>query len=43
MASRKIAVEWPEEARADMRAIDRATAMHILHCLARYLKTGAGT
>ena len=42
MAARKIAVEWQEEARADMRRIDRATAVQILHCLARYLKTGVG-
>jgi mRNA-degrading endonuclease RelE of RelBE toxin-antitoxin system len=42
MAASKIAVEWPEEARADVRRIDRATAMQILYCLARYLKTGVG-
>lgn len=39
---RRIVVEWPDEARADVRRIDRATAMQILHCLTRYLKTGAG-
>ena len=38
----KIAVEWPEEARADLRRIARPTAMQILYCLGRYLKTGAG-
>ena len=42
MAAPKIAVEWPKEARADVRRIDRATAMQILYCLTRYLKTGAG-
>jgi mRNA-degrading endonuclease RelE of RelBE toxin-antitoxin system len=42
MASPKIGVEWPKEARADVRRIDRATAMQILYCLTRYLKTGAG-
>lgn len=40
--ARKIAVEWPDEARADVRRIERAAAMQILHCLTRYLKTGAG-
>lgn len=29
-------------ARADVRRIDRATAMEILRCLTRYLKTGSG-
>jgi len=42
MAAPKIAVEWPEEARADVRRIDRATAMQILYCFGRYLKTGVG-
>jgi mRNA-degrading endonuclease RelE of RelBE toxin-antitoxin system len=42
MASPKIAVEWPKEARTDVRRIDRTTAMEILRCLTRYLKTGAG-
>lgn len=41
MAAR-IVVKWPEEARADVRRLDRATAMQILHCLARYLKSGVG-
>jgi mRNA-degrading endonuclease RelE of RelBE toxin-antitoxin system len=42
MASPKIVVEWPTEARADVRRIDRATAMQVLYCLTRYLKTGVG-
>ena len=31
----RIAVIWSPEARADLRAIDRATAMQILYCLDR--------
>jgi len=42
MAVPKIVVEWPDEARADVRSIDRVTAIQILHCLTRYLKTGVG-
>ncbi len=30
---------WSPEARADLRAIDRAIALEILHCLDRYLAT----
>jgi len=33
----RIAVIWSPEARADVRAIDRETALQILHCLDRYL------
>lgn len=40
--ARKTVVEWPKEARADVRRIDRATAMQILYCVTRYLKTGVG-
>jgi mRNA-degrading endonuclease RelE of RelBE toxin-antitoxin system len=35
-------VEWTEEARADVRRIDRATAMRILEGLARFLFTEEG-
>ena len=38
----RIAVIWSPEARADLRAIDRETAMQILRCLDRYLATRAG-
>jgi mRNA-degrading endonuclease RelE of RelBE toxin-antitoxin system len=33
-------VAWAEPAKADLRAIDQATALRILHVLARYLATG---
>ena len=35
---RKIA--WTEGARCDLRAIEKATALRILHTIARYLVTG---
>lgn len=38
----RIAVIWSPEARADLRAIDRETALQILYCLDRYLATRAG-
>ena len=34
---KRIAVVWSPEARADLRAIDRETALQILHGLDRYL------
>src|SRR5262249_52971877 len=39
---KRIGVIWSPEARADLRAIDRETAMDILHCLDRYLKNREG-
>jgi hypothetical protein len=36
-ASERIAVTWAPEARADLRSIDRETAIQILHCIDRYL------
>ena len=33
----RIAVIWAPEGRADLRAIDRETAMQILQCIDRYL------
>lgn len=33
---------WSDEARADLRAIDRATALRLLESLARYKSTGVG-
>ena len=33
---------WSPEARADLRAIDRETAMQILHCVDRYLANRTG-
>ncbi len=35
-------VIWSTEARADIRAIDRDTALRLLKALDRFLKTGAG-
>jgi mRNA-degrading endonuclease RelE of RelBE toxin-antitoxin system len=42
MPEQPLAVEWTTEAQADLRAIDRATALQILYCLTRYLKTRTG-
>ena len=41
-APERIAVNWSPEARADLRAIDRETAIQILHCVDRYLSNRAG-
>jgi hypothetical protein len=38
----RIGVTWSLEARADLRAIDRETAIQILHCLDRYLSNRTG-
>jgi mRNA-degrading endonuclease RelE of RelBE toxin-antitoxin system len=38
----RIAVIWSPEARADLRAIDRETALQILYCVDRYLATRNG-
>jgi hypothetical protein len=35
-------VIWSSEARADIRAIDRDTALRLLKALDRFLKTDAG-
>jgi mRNA-degrading endonuclease RelE of RelBE toxin-antitoxin system len=35
-------IAWTDQAKADLRAIDQATALHILHSMARYLATGEG-
>ena len=42
IAPERIAVLWSPEARADVRAIDRETAMKILHCVGRYLGNRTG-
>lgn len=39
---KRLAVIWSPEARADLRAIDRQTALDILHCLDRYLLNREG-
>ena len=41
-APERIAVIWSPEARADLRALDRETAMQILYCLDRYLANRVG-
>ncbi len=38
----RIAVIWSPDARADLRAIARETAMQILHCVDRYLANRTG-
>ena len=38
----RIAVIWSPEARGDLRAIDRQTALDILRCLDRYLGNRVG-
>jgi mRNA-degrading endonuclease RelE of RelBE toxin-antitoxin system len=35
-------VIWSDQAKAQLRVIDQATALRILHALARYLDTGEG-
>ena len=41
-AHERIAVIWSPEARADLRTIERGTAMQILSCLDRYLASRTG-
>lgn len=41
-AARRISVIWSPDARSDLRAIDRETAMQILYCLDRYLVSHTG-
>lgn len=41
-ARERIAVIWSPEARADLRAIERETALQILHCIDRYLASRNG-
>ena len=38
----RIALIWSPEARTDLRAIDRETAMQILYCVDRYLASRQG-
>jgi len=38
----RISVMWSTEARTDLRAIDRETAMQILYCLDSYLASRSG-
>jgi mRNA-degrading endonuclease RelE of RelBE toxin-antitoxin system len=41
-APERIALIWSPEARADLRAIERGTAMQILRCVDRYLASRTG-
>jgi mRNA-degrading endonuclease RelE of RelBE toxin-antitoxin system len=38
----RILVVWSPEARADVRAIERETAMQVLYCINRYLASRTG-
>jgi mRNA-degrading endonuclease RelE of RelBE toxin-antitoxin system len=38
----RISILWSPEARVALRAIDRQTALDILHCVGRYLSTRNG-
>ncbi|MGA3264700.1 MAG: type II toxin-antitoxin system RelE/ParE family toxin [Terracidiphilus sp.] len=38
----RLSIVWSLDARADLRAIDRETALDILHCVDRYLATRNG-
>jgi len=35
-------VAWSEQAKADVRGLDKPTAVRILHALHRFVETGAG-
>ncbi len=41
-APERISVAWSPEARSDLRAVERETAIQILHCIDRYLASRAG-
>ncbi len=41
-APNRLTVAWSVEARAELRAIDRQTALDILHCIDRYLAARSG-
>jgi mRNA-degrading endonuclease RelE of RelBE toxin-antitoxin system len=41
-APERIAATWSPEARADLRAVDRGSAIQILHCIDRYLSNRTG-
>lgn len=38
----RLSIRWSDEARGDLRRIDRQTALDILHCVDRYLATRNG-
>ena len=41
-APERIAVSWSPDARTELRAIDRETALQILYCIDRYLANRTG-
>ena len=41
-APERMGVIWSPDARADVRAIDRESAMQILNCVDRFLASGSG-
>ena len=41
-APERFAITWSPEARTNLRAIDRETALQILHCVDRYLLNRSG-
>ena len=41
-ASLRLTINWSLDARANLRAIDRETAIQILHCVDRYLASRTG-
>jgi mRNA-degrading endonuclease RelE of RelBE toxin-antitoxin system len=38
----RLSIRWSQEARSDLRRIDRQTALDILHCTDRYITTRNG-
>ena len=38
----RLTINWSLDARANLRAIDRETALDILHCIDRYITTRNG-
>ena len=41
-APERIGVQWSPQSRADLRAINRESAIQILHCVDRFLLSRAG-
>ena len=37
-----LAIEWSEEAKADIRRLDKPTALHVFNTLLRFARTGQG-
>lgn len=35
-------IEWLDEAKADVRGLDRSTAMRLFECVLRFARTGVG-